>query len=340
MTIDSGGERAHAAASPPNDRETMALRQLDVVSRPPSAAPAQPDSLIGAVVYPFRHGQEPAEERPLGFFTDTSVCIGCKACQVACKQWNLLPAFETGLSGKSYDNTLALSSEEWRHVKFIELFEQAQIPPAPRLAPAAAGAGVDLDLLLAEAKAGQWLMMSDSCKHCVEAPCQQACPTGAIVHTEFANVYIQPDICNGCASCVAACPFGVITRSKRDGHSYKCTMCYDRLRDGLQPACARACPTSSIHFGPIDELHALAEARVAELHGRGFTQASLYGERASEHYSALHNFYLLLDTPETYGLPAAPTNPHPHMLGDYLRAALGLLAALATLAACLLLLGA
>lgn len=312
--------------------------QLDVVERPQAAAPGRPAGLLDAIVYPFRRGDAPEEGPAVGFFTDTSVCIGCKACQVACKQWNMLPALETRLSGQSYDNTLTLSAEEWRHVKFIELFEASPLPPPPTRPPVAID-GFDIAALLAEPKAGQWLMMSDSCKHCVVAPCHLACPTGAIIHTEFANVYIQPDICNGCASCIAACPFGVITRSQLDGHSYKCTMCYDRLRDGLQPACARACPTWAINFGPIEEMHELARRRLAELHHRGVRQATIYGEVNTEQYSALHNFYLLLDEPATYGLPASPVNPHVHLRGDYVRAAIGLVAALLLVATVLLVLG-
>ena len=161
-------------------------------------------------------------------------------------------------------------------------------------------------------KLGQWLMMSDSCKHCVAAPCNEACPTGAIVHTEFANVYIQPDICNGCSSCIAACPFGVITRSELDGHSYKCTMCYDRLADGLEPACARACPTWAINFGPIDEMKQMAQARVAQLQDtRGAARPICTARRRPPDYSALHNFYLLLAAPAVYGLPATAGEPAP-----------------------------
>ena len=126
-------------------------------------------------------------------------------------------------------------------------------------------------------------MMSDVCKHCVTAPCQQACPTGALVHNEFENVYIQPDICNGCAYCIAACPFGVITRSSFDGHAHKCTLCFDRQSDGLVPACAKACPTQSIQFGPIDELREKARKRVEELHRRGVPAAYLYGDDAHRH---------------------------------------------------------
>jgi formate dehydrogenase iron-sulfur subunit len=173
----------------------------------------------------------------------------------------------------------------------------------------------------------------------VAAPCNEACPTGAIVHGEFGNVFIQPDICNGCSSCIAACPFGVITRSQFDGHSHKCTMCYDRLRDGLEPACARACPTWAINFGPIEEMKQWAAARLKQLHARGVTQAYLYGTEATADYSALHNFYLLLAEPVVYGLPDPPVNPHRAMRGDYLRAVLGLVFALSVVAAAVLVIG-
>ncbi len=215
-----------------------------------------------------------------------------------------------------------------------------EAPPTPTL-PHKGGEGKEAPSpLVGEGwSGGRWLMMSDVCKHCVVAPCQQACPTGAILHNEFENVYIQPDICNGCAYCIAACPFGVITRTSFDGHAHKCTLCYDRQRDGLVPACAKACPTASIQFGPLDELHQSARRRVAELHGRGVTSAHLYGETPSETYSGLNSFYLLVDRPSVYGLPEKPFNPWLHMRGDYIRALAAGLAALATLALVFLFLG-
>jgi formate dehydrogenase iron-sulfur subunit len=251
------------------------------------------------LVHPFRRGDVPEAHAATGFYTDTTVCIGCKACEVACKQWNQLPADGFEWTGNSYDNTAGLSATSWRHVKFVEQF------------PEAGDSVVD---------PGRWLMMSDVCKHCVAAPCQHACPTGAIIHNEFGNVYIQPDICNGCAYCIAACPFGVITRASFDGHAHKCTLCFDRQRDGLVPACAKACPTASIQFGPVEELRERARQRVAALHEHGVSGAYLYGDAPSESYSELNSFYLLVDRPSVYGLPDTPVNPWLAMGGDYIRA--------------------
>jgi formate dehydrogenase iron-sulfur subunit len=283
-------------------------------------------AVMTRLLYPFRRGVVPERQPATGFYTDTTVCIGCKACEVACKQWNQLPADGFKLSGKSYDNTLELSATSWRHVKFIEQFpiDELQSQPVPA-APVSAEGVFTWEGLSLEPKLNRWLMMSDVCKHCVTAPCHLACPTGAIVQTEFENILIQNDICNGCTYCVAACPFGVITRSSFDGHSHKCTLCYDRQRDGLVPACAKACPTESIMFGPIDELREKAHRRVAELHRRGVASAYLYGDAPTDTYSKLNSFYLLVDRPAVYGLPDDPVNPWGNMRGDYVRAmALGL----------------
>ena len=280
--------------------------------------------LTHRLIYPFLRGEPPKPHVATGFYTDTTVCIGCKACEVACKQWNQLPSDGLNWTGNSYDNTTELSATTWRHVKFIEQFSNGS---SNTLISPDGSLNVDSN----EQALNRWLMMSDHCKHCVASPCHQACPTGAIVQNEFENIYIQADICNGCSCCVAACPFGVITRSDMGGHSHKCTLCYDRQRDGLEPACAKACPTQSIHFGPVDELREQARKRVEELHQRGVPQAYLYGDVPTETYSEMHSFYLLVDRPSVYGLPDAPFNPWLHMTGDYVRSVAGGLAAIAAL---------
>jgi formate dehydrogenase iron-sulfur subunit len=227
---------------------------------------------------------------------------------VACKQWNQLPSDGFDWSGQSYDNTGELSASSWRHVKFVEQFTGESTSSCN-----------SLNILPDLPEQNRWLMMSDVCKHCLAAPCHMACPTGAIVQNEFENIYIQADICNGCSCCVASCPFGVITRAEMGGHAHKCTLCYDRQRDDLEPACAKACPTQSIHFGTLDELRDKANKRVEELKRRGIKQAYLYGDKATDTYSELHSFYLLLDRPSVYGLPDKPINQWIFMAGDYAR---------------------
>ena len=225
-----------------------------------------------------------------GFFTDTSICIGCKACEVACKQWNQLPEDGLFFSGMSYDNTISLDASTWRHVSFIER-------------PVA--------LSGQDAGAFSWLMSSDVCKHCERAGCLENCPTGAILRTEFNTVYVQPDICNGCGYCVVGCPFGVINRREEDGRAWKCTLCYDRLKDDMTPACAKACPTASIQFGEIEELQERARGRVAHLQEIGVKEAYLYGAGADNQpgTEGLNAFFLLLDKPEVYNLPPDPMIP-------------------------------
>jgi formate dehydrogenase iron-sulfur subunit len=222
-----------------------------------------------------------------GFFTDVSLCIGCKACEVACKQWNNLPADgEYALSGTSYDNTGSLGATTWRHVAFVEGL------PADNGTPP------------------QWQFASDVCKHCANAPCLEACPTGSIIRTEFDTVYVQQDICNGCGYCVPACPFGVIeVDMKGDGRAHKCTLCYDRLKTGLEPACAKACPTESIQFGRVDDLRERAADRVRTLRTRGMAKAQLYGADPDDELGGLNAFFLLLDDPHRYGLARRPRRP-------------------------------
>ncbi len=231
--------------------------------------------------------------RSYGFFTDTTVCIGCKACEVACKEWNNLPADHLGLTGDSYDNTGQLSANTWRHVAFIERVQDRPTEMRPFQS--------------------NWLMMSDVCKHCHNPPCMEACPTGALFKTEFDTVVVQQDICNGCGYCVPACPFGVVDINPMDGKAHKCTLCYDRLKGGLEPACAKSCPTDSIQFGEVAELQARAEKRVEHLHGLGVEGAYLYGAPggpgATGGLEHLNAFFLLTEKPEVYNLPEAPTRP-------------------------------
>ncbi len=260
-------------------------------------------------------GQAGYVEHPprMGFFTDTSVCIGCKACEVACKEWNAVPEDGIALSGMSYDNTIGLGASTWRHVAFIEQPLTASLSSAP-----AAAEGV------------RWLMASDVCKHCTESGCLDVCPTGALFRTEFGTVVVQDDVCNGCGYCVSACPFGVIARREEDGQAHKCTLCYDRLGAGMEPACAKACPTESIQFGPLDELRERAALRVADLREAGQDHAQLYLDDPDDGIGGGGAFFLLLDDPEVYGLPPDPvvtTRDLPRMWRHVALAAAGLIAA-------------
>jgi formate dehydrogenase iron-sulfur subunit len=235
----------------------------------------------------------------MGFFTDTTLCIGCKACEVACKQWNQLPADGYTWTGNSYDNTMALSATTWRHVAFIEHQRPAD----------ETGKQVD------------WLMMSDVCKHCEHPGCMEACPTGALIRNEFGDVFVQPDICNGCGYCVPSCPFGVIEQNKTSGLAAKCTLCYDRQKLGEEPACAKACPTDSITFGNLDELKARARQRVTTLHERGETSAYLYGVDEDTSVGDLNAFFLLKDRPSVYNLPEKPRLPQENILPSFVASA-------------------
>jgi formate dehydrogenase iron-sulfur subunit len=262
----------------------MALRTQATPVATPTVPPEPPGAASGTTLTPGK----PFPHEPMGFFTDTTICIGCKACEVACKSWNGLQANTFTLSGDSYDNTRHLSGETWRHVKFVEQFPD-------------------------DRAGGRWLLMSDVCKHCVHAGCLEVCPTGAIIRTEYDTVVIQADVCNGCRDCIAACPFGVIEINPLSKTAMKCTLCYDRLQSGLVPACAKACPTESIKFGTIEELHATANARVAQLNTQAQAdgrpeQAYLYGADDSL-LGGLNAFFLLVDEPEVYGLPSQAKLP-------------------------------
>ncbi|MGW5443459.1 4Fe-4S dicluster domain-containing protein [Streptomyces asiaticus] len=313
-------------------------------------------SLIGrnllAGAEPDVAGDAGHEDHPprVGFFTDTSVCIGCKACEVACKEWNAIPEDGLDFTGMSFDNTQGLSGSTWRHVAFIE-----QNKPLGRTETGADHGDVDVLALAAQGSGtpveeaaitptspaspsdgGQhglrWLMSSDVCKHCTHAACLDVCPTGALFRTEFGTVVVQDDVCNGCGYCVPACPYGVIDVRPEDGGAHKCTLCYDRLGAGQEPACAKACPTDSIQFGPLDELRERAAARVEELHRVGVEDARLYGHDPEDGVGGDGAFFLLLDEPEVYGLPPDPvvtTRDLPSMWRHAGTAALSLLGGVA-----------
>ncbi len=230
-----------------------------------------------------------SEPRVTGFLTDSTLCIGCKACEVACKEWNEVPADGFAWSGLSYDNTLALGHSSWRHVQFVE-----------RLPTVGSGGFASPDV--------SWEFSSDVCKHCEVAGCLEACPTGSIVRTEFGSVYVQPDVCNGCGYCVVACPFGVVDRRPDDGRAFKCTFCYDRQKFGLVPACAKACPTESILFGDLAELRRIADRRLDELARRGIHDAVIYDPLETS-VGGLHAFFLVRGDPRAYNLPDRPEVP-------------------------------
>jgi formate dehydrogenase iron-sulfur subunit len=298
-----------------------------------------------------------------GFFTDTSICIGCKACEVACKEWNRNPRDgDLELLGSSYDNTGALGASTWRHVAFIEQ-DRDRIGEArasgralvslgmPGLGAPATADPAAVSTAPPDTPEFRWLMSSDVCKHCTHAGCLDVCPTGALFRTEFGTVVVQDDVCNGCGTCVAGCPFGVIERrtdgtaaprtkpGERKGEqpsvpnvgvAQKCTLCYDRLLEDQTPACAKTCPTTSIKFGDRDELLAQARERVAELHAEGRTEARLYGANDLDGVGGTGSVFLLLDEPEVYGLPPDPRVPTadlPQMFRRAGLAAAGMIAA-------------
>lgn len=308
------------------------------------------------------HGDRARERK--SFFTDTSICIGCKACEVACKEWNQNPQdSDLELLESSYDNTGELGANTWRHVAFVEQ-DQERIETAresgrqlvnlgmPSVGPPSSGpaSGDDVDTTPPDTDEFRWLMSSDVCKHCTHAGCLDVCPTGALFRTEFGTVKVQEDICNGCGTCVGGCPFGVIERRDEgiirakverneskyaqdipnEGTANKCTFCHDRLVEGQTPACAQTCPTESIKFGEHTDMVDQARTRVRHLHSQGMTEARLYGTNPNDGVGGTGSVFLLLDEPEVYGLPPdprVPTKDLPQMYARTVMAAAGMLAA-------------
>jgi formate dehydrogenase iron-sulfur subunit len=270
---------------------------------PPGGGLVSAQRHVETEAWPQTYGDE-AKPR-MGFFTDTSVCIGCKACEVACKEWNQVPEDGLLFTGDSYDNTGKLGADTWRHVAFIEQDRPLRVG--------------DED---GDGDGFRWLMSSDVCKHCTHSACLDVCPTGAIIRTELGTVVVQEDVCNGCGYCVPACPFGVLDKREieDDGRVWKCTLCYDRTREGMTPACAQACPTESIQYGPLDELRERAAARLDKVVEDGFAGARLYGEDPGDGIGGFGAFFLLLDEFEVYGLPPKPVDTT-HDLSEMWRAA-------------------
>jgi formate dehydrogenase iron-sulfur subunit len=214
-------------------------------------------------------------------YIDTTTCIGCKACEVACVEWNDLPPFANHEFG-SYQTLPDLHPEFWNLIRFNEV-------------PGETGL--------------EWLMRKDNCMHCEEPGCLVACPApGAIVQHMNGIVDVNPDACIGCGYCETGCPFDVPKISPKTKKMAKCTLCVDRVTVGLEPACVKACPTGCLHFGTKDDMLALGERRVAQLHENGAPQAALY-DPAGVGGTSVVTVLAHGDHPEWYGLPADPHVP-------------------------------
>jgi len=205
---------------------------------------------------------------------DTSLCTACRGCQVACKQWNELPAFRTHNSG-SYQNPPDLQWNTWTLIRFQE-YEDAK-------------------------GNFKWLFRKDGCMHCTDAACVKVCPSGALHHTTFGTVGIQKEKCIGCKECVAACPFNIPRYDRATDKVTKCDLCYSRLRDSLSPACIKSCPTGALTIGAKDTMIRKAHARVKVLGG----DANVYGDKFVD---GTHVVYVLTEKPGVYDV--LPVKPH------------------------------
>jgi formate dehydrogenase iron-sulfur subunit len=222
-----------------------------------------------------RGGNEPEVAKLI----DVSRCIGCKACQAACLEWNDLRD-EVGTNTGSYQNPPDLTANSWTLMRFAEFEENGKL---------------------------EWLIRKDGCMHCADPGCLAACPSpGAIVQYANGIVDFISENCIGCGYCIKGCPFNIPRLSKKDGKAYKCSLCSDRAAVGLEPACAKACPTQAISFGTKPDMLELASFRVGELRERGYQQAGLYDPPG---VGGTHVMYVLhhADRPELYqGLPQDP----------------------------------
>ena len=243
----------------------MALQSLDIAKR--SATTTEPPQA--------RKTLEVAK------LIDVSKCIGCKACQVACMQWNDLRD-EVGTCAGTYDNPRDMTDQSWTVMRNAEVET--------------------------EERGLEWLIRKDGCMHCEDPGCHKACPApGAIIKYANGIVDFHQENCIGCGYCVSGCPFNVPRISQKDSKAYKCTLCSDRVAVGLEPACVKVCPTGSISFGSKVDMQELAAERVTELKERGFKDAGLYDPAA---VGGTHAMYVLnhADKPALYSaLPADPT---------------------------------
>ena len=212
---------------------------------------------------------------------DVSKCIGCKACQAACMEWNDLRD-DIGVTAGSYDNPRDLNENAWTVMRFAEVeLERGKL---------------------------EWLIRKDGCMHCTDPGCLKACPApGAIIQYSNGIVDIHEESCIGCGYCVTGCPFNIPRLSRKDGKAYKCTLCSDRVMVGLEPACVKTCPTGAIVFGAKEDMIHHAGGRVADLKRRGFAKAGIYDPQG---VGGTHVIYVLqhADQPGLYsGLPADPS---------------------------------
>jgi len=243
----------------------MALQSLDIKQR-------------SATTTPSPQARQTVEVAKL---IDTTRCIGCKACQVACMEWNDVRD-EVGSVNGTYNNPTDLTSNSWTVMRFFE-----KENPSDKF---------DME----------WLIRKDGCMHCSDPGCLKACPSpGAIIQYSNGIVDFHQENCIGCGYCVTGCPFNVPRISKKDSKAYKCTLCSDRVSVGLEPACVKTCPTGAIMFGSKEQMLQQAEHRVHELHGRGHANAGLYDP---EGVGGTHVMYVLkhADQPGFVGLPVNP----------------------------------